>query len=172
MLAFWHGEQLAMIPAHAGRSVVAMVSLSDDGALLAAVLERLGYDIVRGSSSRGGAGALRRCARAMREGSRSCGLAVDGPRGPFHAVHPGAVALAALTGCPVVYAVVVRASRAWVVGSWDRFQIPLPFSEVAIRYGAMRVAWGADVGAAAAALRARMEALAAQPLSDRESTLR
>ncbi|MFZ5480375.1 MAG: DUF374 domain-containing protein, partial [Myxococcota bacterium] len=68
--AFWHGDQLPMIALHRGMGLVGVASRSRDGELLARVLARLGYDVVRGSSSRGGAGVLRACERVLREGGR------------------------------------------------------------------------------------------------------
>ena len=72
--AFWHGEQLMMIPLHARKGVEGMASHSSDGAFLARIIELLGYGVIRGSSSRGGQEALRKCVLALQEG-RSVGVA-------------------------------------------------------------------------------------------------
>lgn len=135
VLAFWHGDQLPLIVLHRGEGVVGLASLSKDGELLAAVLRRLGYGVVRGSTSRGGVGALRAAEAALREGGRPA-LAVDGPRGPRGTVHPGAEALARRGGVPVVFATVeARGAR---LRSWDRFLVPWPFARVRVRYGTWR----------------------------------
>ena len=126
VFAFWHGEQLPMVYAHAHTGLLGMASLSRDGELLARIISRLGYRVVRGSTSRGGSGAIRSCIREMREGF-SPALAVDGPRGPWREPHVGAVALAVSGRCPIVYGV----SSAWPamsMSSWDRFVIPAPFA--------------------------------------------
>ena len=108
---------------------------SRDGAVIAEVLQRLGYAVIRGSSSRGGAEALLAAGRALREGGRPA-FAVDGPRGPAGHVAPGAEAVAVRAGVPVVHG--------WVEGTalrlrtWDRFRIPLPFARVRVRYGVWR----------------------------------
>lgn len=130
--AFWHGEQLPLALAHAGQGVVGMASRSRDGALLSGVIERLGFGVVRGSTSRGGPMALRACLRALK-GGRSVALAVDGPRGPLHQVAPGAASLARMSDRPVVCA---RATAAWALelSTWDRFVVPAPGARVCLNY--------------------------------------
>jgi lysophospholipid acyltransferase (LPLAT)-like uncharacterized protein len=51
----------------------------------------------------------------------------DGPRGPRYVVQPGVIALALVTGRPIV---AVTFNMRWKIctKSWDRFQIPLPFA--------------------------------------------
>jgi lysophospholipid acyltransferase (LPLAT)-like uncharacterized protein len=61
-------------------------------------------------------------------------IAPDGPRGPVHQCKPGAVLLSQLTGKPIL-PVSVAASRTWRLSTWDQFEIPLPFSRVAIAFG-------------------------------------
>jgi lysophospholipid acyltransferase (LPLAT)-like uncharacterized protein len=156
LLAFWHGEQMAMIKAHAHRGFVGLASLSLDGELLAQVIARFGYEVVRGSSSRGGASAVRQCIRVLEHG-KSPALAVDGPRGPRHVPHPGVVAIAMRTARPILFGV-AKASRAWTLGSWDRFEVPLPATEIRIRYGVL--APPTDRARGIEELAQRMEALA------------
>lgn len=134
LYAFWHGEQLPLLPVHSprvsGRAISGMASRSADGTLLVGVLDALGYGAIRGSTSRGGAMGLRGCIRAVRAGT-SVGLAVDGPRGPRHQAQPGIGALAAHTGRPVVCLTAVSAPAA-TVGSWDRFVLPAPFARITV----------------------------------------
>ena len=155
ILAFWHGEQMAMIRAHAHRGFVGLASRSLDGELLAQVIARFGYEVVRGSSSRGGASAIRECIRALERGA-SPALAIDGPRGPRHVPHPGAIAIAMRTGRPILFGVALP-SRAWRLQSWDRFEIPGPRAEIRIRYGVLEPP--TDRAAGLAELTSRMEAL-------------
>lgn len=131
--AFWHGEQLAYIGTHRRHAVAGMASRSRDGELLARCIERLGYVPVRGSTSRGGKEAFQASLASMAAGL-SPALAVDGPRGPRHQPHVGAVALAAHHGVPVAW-MVSRASRRLRLGSWDHFEIPLPLARVDLVYG-------------------------------------
>lgn len=148
VLAFFHGEQLPMIALHRGLGIVGVTSLSRDGTLVAEVLRRLGYEVVRGSSSRGGVGALLACRDVLRRGQRPA-LAVDGPRGPAMSVQPGAEGLARGEGVPVVFGRVE--ARGWRARSWDRFLVPWPFARVRLRYGVWRPGDGPLAGAMGAA---------------------
>ncbi len=132
VVALWHGQQLPMIALHRGRPFVAMISLSRDGGLLARVLGHLGYEVLRGSTSRGGREALMQSLLALREGKCPV-LAVDGPRGPAGSVAPGAAALAKAAHVPVVFGRVVAAG--WRARSWDRFLVPWPCARVVVEYG-------------------------------------
>jgi lysophospholipid acyltransferase (LPLAT)-like uncharacterized protein len=130
--AFLHGELLALTALHADKGVVGVVSRSRDGERLSSALQALGYQLVRGSSSRGAVGAARSSAQALERGD-SVALAVDGPRGPRGRAKPGVAALALGAGAPVACA---RARVGWAVSlpTWDAFQIPLPFSTVDLSY--------------------------------------
>jgi lysophospholipid acyltransferase (LPLAT)-like uncharacterized protein len=136
-----------------------MVSQSRDGELLARALARLGFGLVRGSSSRGGLSALRASLRALEGEQRPVAIAVDGPRGPRHQVAPGAVGLALGRGRPLVYARALSWPRLQL-RTWDRFELPLPFARVELRYG--RWTPPPDLGRdqACAELARRLEALA------------
>ena len=107
--------------------LAAMVSASKDGGMLSRVLEHYGAQPVRGSSSRRGRQAL---LELVSWGERGYDIAItpDGPRGPCYKVQEGVIALAQLTGQPIV---VVSYQLAWKIRlkSWDRFQIPLPFTK-------------------------------------------
>jgi lysophospholipid acyltransferase (LPLAT)-like uncharacterized protein len=115
-----------------GRRLAAIVSASKDGGLLAHVLELFHVQGVRGSSSRRGAQALRELVTAAEQGM-DLAVTPDGPRGPKYEPHPGVIALAQMTGLPVV-PVGVTLGWKWTLKSWDGFQIPLPFSVVEVRF--------------------------------------
>lgn len=137
--AFLHGELLPLTLAFADRGIAGMVSRSRDGERLAGVLGRLGYRVVRGSSSRGGV-------KALLEGARSDGsvaLAVDGPRGPAGVAKPGAAWLAVERRLPVA-CVRAHCDLAWRAGSWDRFMVPLPFARIRVE---TQVLHGSEVDA-------------------------
>jgi hypothetical protein len=118
---------------HRDRPLQLLNSSSRDGLLMSSMCEALGMGSVLGSSSRGGASALREMAR---RGARGLDLAitVDGPRGPRGRVKPGIVALAALTGAPVI-PVSASASPRRVLSTWDRTLLPWPGSKVMVRFG-------------------------------------
>lgn len=135
VLAFWHGDQLSLIPLHRSSEIAGMASWSHDGALLAAILGRFGYRVVRGGSSRGGDAAYRESVHALKSGV-SPALAVDGPRGPRHSVKYGAARLSIESGRPIVF-VVAHANMYSALSSWDRFVIPWPGSKVHVAYGCL-----------------------------------
>ena len=133
IFAFWHGRILAATYFWRGRGIVVMTSENFDGEWIARVIRRFGYGTARGSTSRGGARALAQLRREVRSG-RPAAFTVDGPRGPLRSVQPGAVWLASLTGSPVL-PFHMEAQRHWSARSWDRTQVPRPFSRVAVAVG-------------------------------------
>jgi lysophospholipid acyltransferase (LPLAT)-like uncharacterized protein len=143
IMAFWHGRVLTATYFFRNRGIVVMISENFDGEWIARIIESFGYGTSRGSTSRGGQRALLQLKREMGEG-RPAGFAVDGPRGPARKVQPGVVWLAKLTGNPVV-PFHMEASKFWSLGSWDRTQVPRPFTTVALVVGApINVAADAD----------------------------
>lgn len=148
--AFWHA-QLAMMPwVQLRPPSVVPVSRSRDGEWTARLFARLGAETVRGSTSRGGATALRGLVRALRDG-KDVAITPDGPRGPAGQVQPGAVWLARLTGRPLL-PVAFAARPCLHVGSWDRMIVPVPLSRGAFEYGELQwVPRAADEAALTAA---------------------
>jgi hypothetical protein len=134
-LALRHGEQFGLLAWPRRRPVVALVSRSRDGELLARALPRLGLAVVRGSSSRGGAEGLRAVVRRLRSGGVDAAFAVDGPRGPAGAVRPGALAAARAAGGHVVPLACAARPALVFARSWDRFELPLPFARVVVAVG-------------------------------------
>jgi lysophospholipid acyltransferase (LPLAT)-like uncharacterized protein len=110
-----------------------MISRSNDGEFISGVANRSGWTTVRGSSSRGGAEALKGMIDHLTE-HRLAGHVIDGPRGPFGVVKPGIIKLAHATGAAIV-PLYTRANRAWYFRSWDKFFLPKPFSKVLLRFG-------------------------------------
>jgi lysophospholipid acyltransferase (LPLAT)-like uncharacterized protein len=111
---------------HPGRQLAAMVSASRDGGMLARILDHFGVQPVRGSSSRRGPQALLELT-SWAERGYDLAISPDGPRGPRYIVQDGVIALAQLTGLPVV-PVTYCLSWKYCLRSWDRFQVPLPFT--------------------------------------------
>ena len=129
---FWHDRIFAGTYFFRGRRIVIMTSQSFDGEYIARFIQRLGYGAVRGSSTRGGVGALVELTRLVRRGCPA-GFSIDGPRGPRHVAKLGAVLLAKKTGQPVL-PFGVNPERFWRLPSWDGMQIPKPFSRVRVRF--------------------------------------
>ena len=112
------------------RPVTALISTSKDGAWLVAFFRLMGITAVRGSSSRRGAAALITLTRSMRSGNHA-GITPDGPKGPALEFKSGAVSLARLTRSPFIV-LGIRYHSCWRTRSWDRFALPVPFSEVEV----------------------------------------
>ena len=125
IFCFWHSRLLMMPYAtYGGRPFDVMISSHRDGKFIARAVRHLGIGVVFGSSSRRPALALREAAKRCRDGVCLC-ITPDGPRGPRGRAAPGAVVIAELAGAvlvPVAYAT----SRRRLLGSWDRFHLPLP----------------------------------------------
>jgi lysophospholipid acyltransferase (LPLAT)-like uncharacterized protein len=133
VMAFWHGRILPAAYYFRHRGIVVITSENFDGEWVAGIIERFGYGTARGSTSRGARKALLQMTRDMAAG-KPAGFTVDGPRGPARVAQAGAVWLSKATGNPVL-PFHLEASRYWTLGSWDRTQIPRPFSTVAIAMG-------------------------------------
>lgn len=115
------------------RRMAGLVSASRDGGLLARILEHFGIEPVRGSSSRRGPQALRELVSSAERGL-DLAITPDGPRGPCYTVQEGVISTAQLTGLPIVP---VSYHLNWKIRprSWDRFQIPLPFTRCEVTVG-------------------------------------
>lgn len=133
LFALWHGDHFPIFSYSGNAGVCVIVSRSPDGEILARLLTRRGYCVVRGSNTRGATRAMIDMARVVDEG-HDAAIAVDGPRGPVDKVKPGIVLLAKVTGCPIV-PLGAGISRCKQFASWDRFRLPLPFSRTVISVG-------------------------------------
>jgi lysophospholipid acyltransferase (LPLAT)-like uncharacterized protein len=131
VMAFWHEQIFLTTYYFRRRPIVVMTSRSFDGEYIARFIQRFGYGAARGSSTRGGVGALVEMARLVRRGC-AAGFTVDGPRGPRRVAKTGALLLAKKTGRPVL-PFAVTAESFWRLGSWDRLQIPKPFTRAIVR---------------------------------------
>ncbi len=136
IVVIWHNRLLfmpAVFPAGARKRTKAVISASRDGQYIADVVHQFGLQTVRGSSSRKGANAQRGAIKAINENWHVV-FTPDGPRGPKYHMNRGPIHLASLTGRPIL-PIMVNATRYWQLKSWDRFQIPKPFSTLAVLVG-------------------------------------
>lgn len=134
IFSLWHDELFALIYKKRQLDIVTVVSRSRDGEYLTQVMQRFGLRTVRGSSSRGGVSALHQTVTLMQNDFCHSCVTVDGPRGPRHKAKNGVIFLASrvpalITPVRIIY------KRAAHFKSWDKFQLPLPFSKVRIIYG-------------------------------------
>lgn len=133
VMGFWHGRIVTATYYFRRRGIVVITSENFDGEWIARIIERFGYGTARGSTTRGARKATMQLMRALRSG-HPAGFTLDGPKGPARVAQPGAVWLAGATGNPVL-PFHLEASAHWTVSSWDRTQIPKPFSTVALVVG-------------------------------------
>jgi lysophospholipid acyltransferase (LPLAT)-like uncharacterized protein len=134
-----------------------LISQSFDGELIARTLALLGFNAVRGSSSRGGAAGLWALKNVIEDGMPTV-FTADGPRGPIYQTKMGPVKLAQVTGAPIG-SFYLLPERAWVANSWDQFLIPKPFSRVVVSWG--RAVAAPPVDAEIAALEEKRQELQA-----------
>jgi lysophospholipid acyltransferase (LPLAT)-like uncharacterized protein len=134
IFVFWHGNMLAGWYLFRHKGFYALISKSKDGDILTRLLEKWKYNVVRGSSSKGGKEALAELKNGLVRGE-SCVMTPDGPRGPAKEFKNGALILSLETGAPIIPVKVTYASSKVLDKSWDKFAIPLPFSSCEIIYG-------------------------------------
>jgi lysophospholipid acyltransferase (LPLAT)-like uncharacterized protein len=149
LFAVWHDGLVLMplmvqrVPGHYRPRV--LLSWHRDAEIAAQAARRFGVNVIRGSSTRGGVGAVRGLLEAYGAGEDVL-LVPDGPRGPRHQAKAGVIQLARSTGAPIV-PLALGAMPVRRLGSWDRLQIPLPFARVLLRAGTP-IEVGDDVEAA------------------------
>ncbi len=132
IVAFWHGTMLLPWYLHKNQNMVALISKSKDGDLLAKLLRKWNYTIVRGSSTEGGNIALGIMVDYAKNFS-SVAITPDGPKGPVHKLKAGAVVAAKKSGVPLVL-LGIGIQKKKVLKSWDKFEIPMMFSRVRAVY--------------------------------------
>ena len=143
VVAMWHNRIMGVMPLFHKSfriRVHAMASRSKDGQIISDILAKYGIKAVRGSANKdgrnkGGAAALINCINTLKEGHIVC-IIPDGPRGPKYEVQPGAIFMSAKSKVPIL-PISVNYKSYWEVKSWDRLQIPKPFSRVELILGAL-----------------------------------
>jgi len=134
LVAFFHGRQFLLVRGLRGWPAVIMASISYMGEIQSGILEGLGYRVVRGSSSRGGARVLGEMIRFVRQG-RVGAFAVDGPRGPGRVAKSGIVFAARKLGIPIIPVTTSARPSLFFGSTWDRFMLPMPFCRGLILFG-------------------------------------
>jgi lysophospholipid acyltransferase (LPLAT)-like uncharacterized protein len=130
IMTFWHNRIFTATHYFRNRDIVVITSQSFDGEYIARFIQRFGYGAVRGSSTRGGVGALVEMIRLSKKGL-PMGFSIDGPKGPKYVAKSGACLLAKKTGNPLL-PFIVETEKYWEIKSWDQMQIPKPFSRAKV----------------------------------------
>jgi lysophospholipid acyltransferase (LPLAT)-like uncharacterized protein len=133
MLAFWHCYLLLMVFCRHRKPIMVMISRHKDGEFIATTMERFGVLSARGSSSRGGGAALREMMEAAQRGE-NIAITPDGPRGPARIAQAGVVLGAQRAGVPIIPVALISEKKRHL-RSWDKFEIPKPFSRAMFVYG-------------------------------------
>ena len=131
--ALWHGRQFFLIYSHRLQNICLLISESRDGEYVARITGHFGFQLVRGSSSRGGIKALIKMKKKVEQGVTGA-FTPDGPRGPFQKVQPGIIYVAQKTGSPII-PVTFSARYKKILKSWDKFLIPYPFNRIVVING-------------------------------------
>jgi len=133
IFAHWHGDELGLIHMVKHYRIATITSTSKDGELMTQVLTWLGAVTARGSSTRGGANAMRGLIAHCRRNGNNVSFAVDGPKGPIYKVKPGIFEFSRLMHAPI-YVASVGVSNPWIFHrAWNKAILPKPFSRVHVR---------------------------------------
>jgi len=162
IVSLWHGRILMMPYTWIrGEQIHLLISQHRDGQLIAKVISYFGIGSIMGSTSKGGASALRGMLKALKEGE-CVGITPDGPRGPRMRASDGIISLARMAEVPI-FPATYSVARGRVLGSWDRFLVAAPFSQGVFIWGEPlyvdRDADANDIEAARAELEKRMNAI-------------
>jgi lysophospholipid acyltransferase (LPLAT)-like uncharacterized protein len=134
IMAIWHSRILLVSYLFKGTNASILVSRSDDGEIIARILQAQGQNTVRGSTRKGGLRAMSRLIKDLKTNMRPGSIIPDGPQGPRFQVQPGVIMLAKKTGYPII-SVSYSAKKIKVFSSWDRFILPYPFTRCRLVYG-------------------------------------
>lgn len=143
LLVVWHGHGLLPIFFFQGYPLVIYSSQPRLGhtpllsratrKLTLASLEHLGYRVMDAAQFSSEARGVIRFLQFLAHGSGGV-IAADGPGGPMFHAKPGAAYVAKKTGVALI-PVAAAMRDAIVLDSWDRFEIPRPFTKAALVIG-------------------------------------
>lgn len=167
ILCFWHDRIISSTYFFRGRGIVVMSSISFDAEYTARCIQRFGFGVIKGSSTRGGTRALVEMIRLMKEGIPTA-FTIDGPKGPRYEAKPGPALLAKRTGNPII-PFIIETTGFRALSTWDKLQIPRPFSRARVFFGepifVPAEASDVDLDAATEMLQQQLDALVARGAS-------
>lgn len=129
----WHGRSFMFANQFRHRGWWVIISQSNDGEMQARIFRRLGYEIIRGSTGRGGVRAAVEAIRILKDGG-TMALTPDGPRGPSGVVQGGIMLMAQKSGAKLI-PVGISARPRILAKSWDRYMLPMPFAKATMIFG-------------------------------------
>jgi lysophospholipid acyltransferase (LPLAT)-like uncharacterized protein len=138
LYAFFHQDEYCLIPAFQDSNICVLVSSSKDGTMMDAAASNMGYQIVRGSSSRRAVAGFIEALKKVKAGHKFS-IAVDGPRGPAFIAKDGITALSKKTGRPIFPLRAYPKPLIKVEKAWNKIKIPTPFCKVVVKIGKLKV---------------------------------
>lgn len=134
--AMWHKNQFLVHGIEDKAHLSIQISTSLDGEIIARIVERMGFKVVRGSAERRGAvQSTMQMITRLNEGE-SVAMMVDGPRGPLHKVKSGVVKLAQKTGAPIIPVHWYSPQKTFItLPSWDKMRTPFGDCKILNLYG-------------------------------------
>jgi lysophospholipid acyltransferase (LPLAT)-like uncharacterized protein len=157
IFAHWHGDELCIVPLVVKFKIATMTSTSKDGQLIDFVIRKFGGATSKGSSTRGGIGALKGLIRLIRNG-RNASMAVDGPKGPIYKAKPGVFELSRLAQAKIVPMGAASSNAIVFNKSWNKAKLPKPFSRVKVFFAEPMPPLSREVSSKDPALALRLEA--------------
>ena len=133
IICAWHNDIYFSTWLLKEMNLTALISSSKDGEYINKILSGFGFRAVRGSSTRGGIGAMKQLVLCLKD-RNPVAITPDGPQGPIHQVQEGIIVLAKMTGVPIIpwrY----ESSSCWNLNSWDNHKIPKPFTKIRSVFG-------------------------------------
>lgn len=131
ILAHWHGDEIALLQLFSKFKIATIVSTSKDGEMMNTLIHLMGGKTSRGSSTRGGVGALKGLVKLVRSGW-NCSFAVDGPKGPIYQVKPGVFEISKILHLPIYVIGTASSKRVDFPKSWNKTYLPKFFSKIHI----------------------------------------
>lgn len=136
IFVMWHSNQFVVHGFRDKNKTSILISNSLDGDIVSYVAQNWGFKVKRGSSGRKGAISATKQLHDELMNGENIAIMVDGPRGPYHEVKKGAIALSLETGIPIVPVNWYSEDKTFrEMGSWDKMKFPLGLCKIMILYG-------------------------------------
>ncbi|RKZ02181.1 MAG: hypothetical protein DRQ10_00540 [Candidatus Hydrothermota bacterium] len=131
VLVLWHSKLMPFIYYLRQTPIVGLASQHPDADPIAVVMNHYGLEVVRGSSTRGSVKGTIGLLKALHAG-KIVALTPDGPKGPARRFKEGALWLAQKLNIPMMF-LGVGMAHAIRLPSWDRLELPVPFSRCVMK---------------------------------------
>lgn len=134
ILAFFHQDELSLIPYFRNIKMGVLVSISKDGEIMNHTISKLGYVTTRGSSSKKAVSGLIAAIKKVKEGHKFA-MAVDGPKGPIYKVKEGVIVISNKTETPIVPVKAFPHRYKLFAKAWNQAKFPRPFTTIDLVFG-------------------------------------